>query len=146
MLTELDAKGWELYNLNEDFAETKNLAEKEKARLIAMIGMWYNEAGKYNVLPIDSRGLQRIAEERPQIAVNRNALRALSRHPVDTSGRRAENPQPALYHHGGGGHSQGGRRRSLAQHGRQRRRHLVLRAGRQALLRSQLRRGRTTTT
>ena len=72
MLTELDAKGWELYNLNEDFAETNNLADKEKARLIAMIGMWYNEAGKYNVLPIDSRGLQRIREERPQIAVNRN--------------------------------------------------------------------------
>ena len=72
MLTELDAKGWELYNLDEDFAETNNLAEKEKARLIAMIGMWYNEAGKYNVLPIDSRGLQRIREERPQIAVNRN--------------------------------------------------------------------------
>jgi arylsulfatase len=72
MLTELDAKGWELYNLKEDFAETNNLAGKEKARLIAMIGMWYNEAGKYNVLPIDSRGLQRIREERPQIAVSRN--------------------------------------------------------------------------
>ena len=72
MLTELDAKGWELYNLKEDFAETNNLAEKEKARLIAMIGMWYNEAGKYNVLPIDSRGLQRVREERPQIAVDRN--------------------------------------------------------------------------
>jgi arylsulfatase A-like enzyme len=72
MLTELDAKGWELYNLNEDFAETNNLAEKERARLIAMIGMWYNEAGKFNVLPIDSRGLQRIREERPQIAGNRN--------------------------------------------------------------------------
>ena len=34
-----------LYNLKEDFAETNNLAEKEKDRLIAMIGMWYNEAG-----------------------------------------------------------------------------------------------------
>jgi arylsulfatase len=72
MLTELDAKGWELYNLEEDFAETNNLAEKEKPRLIAMIGMWYSEAGKYNVLPIDSRGLQRVREERPQVAVNRN--------------------------------------------------------------------------
>ena len=29
------------------------------------------EAGKYNVLPIDSRGTQRFAEERPQIAANR---------------------------------------------------------------------------
>jgi arylsulfatase len=71
MLTDLDAKGWELYNLKEDFAETKNLADKEKARLIAMIGMWYAEAGKYNVLPVDSRGLQRVREERPQIAEDR---------------------------------------------------------------------------
>jgi arylsulfatase len=70
-LTELDAKGWELYNLKEDFAETKNLAEKERDRLIAMIGMWYVEAGKYDVLPVDSRGTLRFADERPQIAVAR---------------------------------------------------------------------------
>ena len=70
-LTELDARGWELYNINEDFAETNNLAEKERDRLIAMIGMWYVEAGKYNVLPIDSRGTQRFAVERPQIAAER---------------------------------------------------------------------------
>ncbi len=72
MLTALDARGWELYYVAEDFAETKNLADQERARLIAMIGLWYNEAGKYNVLPIDSRGTQRIAEERPQIAVVRS--------------------------------------------------------------------------
>ena len=70
-LTELDAKGWELYNLKEDFAETNNLADKERDRLIAMIGMWYVEAGKYNVLPIDSRGTLRFADQRPQIAVDR---------------------------------------------------------------------------
>ncbi len=70
-LIELDARGWELYNLNEDFAETNNLAEKQRDRLIAMIGMWYVEAGKYKVLPIDSRGTARLADERPQIAVNR---------------------------------------------------------------------------
>ncbi len=71
-LTELDAKGWELYHVAEDVAETENLADAERGRLIAMIGLWYNEAGKYNVLPIDSRGVQRIAEERPQIAESRN--------------------------------------------------------------------------
>jgi arylsulfatase len=57
--------------LKEDFAETNNLADKERNRLIAMIGMWYVEAGKYNVLPIDSRGTLRLGEERPQIAVDR---------------------------------------------------------------------------
>ncbi|WP_395621789.1 sulfatase-like hydrolase/transferase [Sphingomonas daechungensis] len=67
-LTELDAYGWELYNIREDFAETNNLADKERERLIAMIGMWYVEAGKYNVLPIDSRGTMRFLEERPHIA------------------------------------------------------------------------------
>lgn len=33
-----------------------------------MIAQWYVEAGKYNVLPVDSRGTLRLAEERPQIA------------------------------------------------------------------------------
>lgn len=70
-LIELDAHGWELYNLKEDFAETNNLAEQERDRLIAMIGMWYVEAGKYNVLPIDSTATQRFVIERPQIAINR---------------------------------------------------------------------------
>ena len=54
-LRELDAKHWELYHVEEDPAETKNLAEKERSRLIEMIAMWYVEAGKYKVLPIDSR-------------------------------------------------------------------------------------------
>jgi arylsulfatase len=72
-LTELDAKGWELYNVAVDPAETKNLAESERPRLIAMIGMWYAEAGKYNVLPIDSRGTLRLGDERPQIAANRES-------------------------------------------------------------------------
>ena len=72
-LTELDAKGWELYNLEKDFAETNNLAEKERAKLIEMIGTWYVEAGKYNVLPIDSRGTARLAEERPQLTVARTS-------------------------------------------------------------------------
>lgn len=72
-LTELDAHGWELYNLNDDCAETNNLADKERDRLIAMVGMWYVEAGKYDVLPIDSRGTLRLGEARPQIAGERKS-------------------------------------------------------------------------
>ena len=72
VLNELDAGGWELYHVEEDPAETANLATREPSRLIAMIGTWYAEAGKYNVLPIDSRGTARIAEQRPQIAEPRD--------------------------------------------------------------------------
>ena len=70
-LRELDAKHWELYNVEEDPAETRNLAEKERARLIEMIAMWYVEAGKYKVLPIDSRLTLRFADERPQLTRDR---------------------------------------------------------------------------
>jgi len=72
-LTELDAKGWELYHVAKDFAENHNLAAENKAKLIEMIATWYVEAGKYNVLPVDSRGVLRFADPRPQIAVARNS-------------------------------------------------------------------------
>ena len=72
-LTELDAKGWELYDITKDFAENHNLAAENRAKLIEMIATWYVEAGKYDVLPVDSRGTQRLAEPRPQIAVDRES-------------------------------------------------------------------------
>jgi arylsulfatase len=72
-LTELDATGWELYHVDEDFAENHNLAAENRAKLIELIATWYVEAGKYNVLPIDSRGTARLVEERPQIAVARQS-------------------------------------------------------------------------
>jgi hypothetical protein len=72
-LTELDAKGWELYHIDTDFAETHNLAADNRAKLIEMIATWYNEAGKYHVLPVDSRGQQRAMDPRPQIAVARTS-------------------------------------------------------------------------
>ena len=70
-LRELDAKHWELYNVEEDPAETKNLAQNERSRLIEMIAMWYVEAGKYKVLPIDSRLTLRFMDERPQLTRDR---------------------------------------------------------------------------
>jgi arylsulfatase len=71
-LRELDAQGWELYEVRSDFSETKNLAAERRDKLIEMIALWYVEAGKYDVLPIDSRGTARLAEERPQLARPRN--------------------------------------------------------------------------
>ena len=58
---------------SKDFAENHNLAAENRAKLIEMIATWYVEAGKYNVLPVDSRGVMRFADERPQIAVARTS-------------------------------------------------------------------------
>jgi arylsulfatase len=70
-LRRLDAKGWELYNLGDDPTETKNLADTHRDALIEMIALWYAEAGKYKVFPLDSRGTARFAEQRPQLAGDR---------------------------------------------------------------------------
>jgi arylsulfatase A-like enzyme len=72
-LTELDATAWELYHVVEDFAENYNVADENRPRLIEMIAQWYVEAGKYNVLPVDGRGQQRFADDRPQIAADRTS-------------------------------------------------------------------------
>jgi arylsulfatase A-like enzyme len=71
-LTELDATGWELYHVAEDFAETTDLAAEHRDRLIALIGMWYAEAGKYGVLPVDGSGVDRILAEKPLVALPRD--------------------------------------------------------------------------
>jgi len=67
-LTELDAGRWELYHVAEDFAENHDVASEHRDRLISMIATWYVEAGRYNVLPVDARGVQRLLELRPTIA------------------------------------------------------------------------------
>jgi hypothetical protein len=69
-LTELDAKGWELYHVARDFAENRNVAAENRATLIEMVGRWYVEAGHYNVLPIDSRGALRFADPRAVVDVS----------------------------------------------------------------------------
>jgi arylsulfatase len=50
---------WELYNLNQDFSETNNLAEAEPERLRKMIDLWWVEAGRYGVLPLDDRSFEK---------------------------------------------------------------------------------------
>jgi arylsulfatase A-like enzyme len=51
-LARLEESGWELYHLQEDPAETRNLALQEPSKLRAMISRWWHEAGRYGVLPM----------------------------------------------------------------------------------------------
>lgn len=49
---------WELYHVDEDFSETNNLAESEPERLRELIDLWWVEAGRNDVLPLDDRTLE----------------------------------------------------------------------------------------
>lgn len=71
-LVELDATGWELYHVAEDFAENHNVAEDHCDKLIELIGTWYVEAGKYDVMPIDGSGLARMVAEKPLVSPPRD--------------------------------------------------------------------------
>ena len=84
----------------EDFAETHNVAAEHRDRLIALIGTWYVEAGKYGVLPIDGSGLARMIAEKPLVAPPRDQLRYYR---PDTQSvpffAGAAGAQPAAQHH-----------------------------------------------
>ena len=54
--SEYDDDVWELYHLDEDFSECNDLAEKEPERLQKLVQLWWEEAEKYDVLPLDDRG------------------------------------------------------------------------------------------
>jgi arylsulfatase len=61
-----------LYHVADDFAENHNVAADDRDTLIALIGSWYVEAGKYNVMPIDGSGLARMVAEKPMAATPRD--------------------------------------------------------------------------
>ena len=67
-LLELDTTGWELYHLAQDPTESTNVAAEHRDKLIELITLWYVEAGKHKVLPLDGSLAPRLAVRRPQIA------------------------------------------------------------------------------
>ncbi|WOK35901.1 arylsulfatase [Sphingomonas sp. C3-2] len=56
---DFDSDVWELYNIEEDFSQANDLAEKEPAKLRELQDMFWAEAAKYNVLPLDDRFVER---------------------------------------------------------------------------------------
>jgi arylsulfatase len=70
----LDYK-WELYNVAEDFSEAVDLAEKEPAKLRAMQDLFWIEAAKYNVLPLDNSSVARFdVSLRPSLTRGRSVF------------------------------------------------------------------------
>ena len=72
LLDQLDREGWELYHVAEDPAESTNVAADHPDRLRELISLWWDEAEKYKVLPIDGSVQVRLAAERPQTSKPRN--------------------------------------------------------------------------
>ena len=44
---------WELYHLDVDLAEIDNLADRHPDKLAELVGLWWQEAERYGVLPLD---------------------------------------------------------------------------------------------
>ncbi len=68
VLDELETEAWELYHVAEDPTESRNVAAEHPAKLRELTSLWWVEAGKYNVLPLDGDVRFRLVVERPQTA------------------------------------------------------------------------------
>lgn len=74
---DLDKQKWELYNVDEDFSQSKDLAQENPEKLRQLQDQWWVEATKYNVLPLDWRGTIRMNAEamgRPSLIRGRKSM------------------------------------------------------------------------
>lgn len=51
---------WELYDITADFSQAKNLAAEHPERLAQLQQLFLSEARRFNVLPLDDRGIERM--------------------------------------------------------------------------------------
>ena len=57
--SDFDHDVWELYSIEQDFSEYADLAAKEPQKLKELQDLFYAEAGRFNVLPLDDRFIER---------------------------------------------------------------------------------------
>ena len=72
-----DKAPWELYKVDEDFSQANDVAKKYPEKLRQLQDMWWVEASKYNVLPLDWRGTIRMNAEamgRPSLTRGRTKM------------------------------------------------------------------------
>lgn len=71
----IDGFEWELYHINDDFSQSENLAKKNPKKLKDLQRLFYIEAVKYNVLPIDNSKVARLdVRNRPSLTRGRNSF------------------------------------------------------------------------
>jgi arylsulfatase len=71
---------WELFNLTKDWTQNNDIAATNSAKLKELQNMFWVEAKKYQVLPLDASGLTRLITPRPSIVAGRDEF--VYTHPV----------------------------------------------------------------
>ena len=66
---------WELYRLSDDLSETRNLADEYPERVRDMVALWWREAERNDVLPLDNRVLLALVHPRPDPRQPRDRFR-----------------------------------------------------------------------
>ncbi len=65
---------WELYDLGKDWTQYENVAKKHPEKLKELQDLFWKEAEKYQVLPLDDTMVQRIISPRPSLTAGRNVF------------------------------------------------------------------------
>jgi len=65
---------WELYNVNDDPTEYDDLAARMPEKLNELQALFYEEAKKYDVLPLDNSRLERFRTQRPNLTAGRTTF------------------------------------------------------------------------
>ncbi len=63
---------WMLFNIDADFSESEDLAQKNPEKLEELKQLWWAMASKYKVLPLDGRGIERLETPRPEMSAPRS--------------------------------------------------------------------------
>lgn len=69
---DLAKDNWMLFNIDTDFSESTDLAKSNPEKLEELKQLWWAMASKYKVLPLDGRGVERLATPRPEMSSPRN--------------------------------------------------------------------------
>ena len=101
VLERLDRDGWELYDIADDPTESRDVAAEHADVLRELIALWWEEAEKYKVLPLDGSMQARLRRRAPADLQAADALRLLPGRVGRARVRGAAGLQPGLLDRGG---------------------------------------------
>ncbi len=93
---------WELYNVEADPTQSDDLAAKMPDKLKQMEELFYSEAKKYDVLPLDNSSLVRFTTPRPSLTAGRTRVHLYKRNHRRSQQRRSKHPEQVIHDHCGG--------------------------------------------